>query len=114
MIVTTIDEIPGRPVVEVLGLCKGASIRSRHFGRNTLAWFRGLVGGELPDMTKVMAEAREQALDRAMEDAERMGANAIVGLRYTSTEVVGSAAEFVVYGTAVRIADKQETRPSEP
>lgn len=108
MIVTTTNEVPGRPALEILGICKGASIRSRHFGKNILAWFRGLVGGELYNMTKVIAEAREQALDRAVEDAERMGADAILGLRYTSTEVVGRAAEFVVYGTAVRIADAKE------
>jgi uncharacterized protein YbjQ (UPF0145 family) len=109
MIVATIHEVPGRPTLEILGLAKGASIRSRHFGYGLLAFFRGLVGGELHDQTKVIAEAREQALDRAIEEARAMGADAIIGLRYTSTEVIGRAAEFVVYGTAVRLADEQET-----
>ncbi len=109
MIVSTTNEVPGRPVVEILGLAKGASIRSRHFGYGLLAFFRGLVGGELYDQTKVIAEAREQALDRAIEEARALGADAIVGLRYTSTEVIGRAAEFVVYGTAVKLADAQDS-----
>jgi uncharacterized protein YbjQ (UPF0145 family) len=106
MIVATIHEVPGRRIEKILGIAKGTSIRGRAFGTNVLAWFRTLVGGEITDMTKVIAEAREQALDRAIEDARRMGADALLGVRYTTTEVIGNAAEFVVYGTAVVLADE--------
>lgn len=106
MIVTTTFEVPGRPTRRLLGICRGTTIRSRHFGRNLLAWFRGLVGGEIPDMTKVLAEAREQAYDRMVEDARRLGANAILGMRFSSAEVMSHAAEIVVYGTAAVIDDE--------
>jgi len=101
MIVATTMEIPGRPTKQVLGIAKGTTIRSRHLGRAILAWFKGLVGGEIHDYTKVIAEAREQAYDRMLEDARKMGGNAILCVRYSSTEVMKGAAEIVVYGTAV-------------
>ena len=105
MIVSTTETVPDRRVTEILGLAKGASVRARHAGRNILAALRGHVGGEITEMTKVVAEAREQALDRMIEDAKRMGADAILGVRFTSTEVMSSAAEFVAYGTAVKLED---------
>ena len=101
MLVATTNDIPGRATRKVLGIAKGTTVRSRHVGRAILAWFRGLVGGEIHDYTKVIAEAREQAYDRMIEDARRMGADAVLGMRYSSTEVMASAAEIVVYGTAV-------------
>ena len=101
MIVATTNEIPGRPATKVLGIAKGTTVRARHLGRAILSWFKGLVGGEIHDYTKVIAEAREQAFDRMVEDARQMGANAILGVRYSSTEVMSGAAEIVVYGTAV-------------
>ncbi|MHC4956332.1 MAG: YbjQ family protein [Planctomycetota bacterium] len=103
MILTTTNDVPGREVLEILGIAKGASVRARHAGRNILAALRGHVGGEITEMTKVIAEAREQALDRMRDDARRMGADAILAIRYTSTEVMSNAAEFVVYGTAVKL-----------
>jgi uncharacterized protein YbjQ (UPF0145 family) len=103
LILCTVDEIPGRPAAEVLGLARGTSIRARHAGRNLLAWLRSLVGGEIGEMTKVLAEAREQALDRMVEDAKRMGADAVVGIRFTTVEVLSNAAELLVYGTAVKL-----------
>ena len=103
MIVTTTFDIPGHKTTKLLGICKGTTIRARHLGRHLLAWCRGLVGGEIVDYTKVIAEAREQAYDRMVEDATRMGANAIVGVRYSSTEVMRNAAEIVIYGTAAII-----------
>ena len=105
MILATTNEVPGRAVVEVLGIAKGTSVRARHAGRNILAFLRGHVGGEITEMTKVIAECREQALDRLELDAQRMGADAVIGLRFTSTEVMASAAEFVVYGTAVKLEE---------
>lgn len=107
MIVTTTNEIPGRRTLEVLGVARGAAIRSRHFGHNLLAFFRGLVGGEIIDYTKVIAETREQAFDRMVEDAKRMGANALLAVRFSSIEVMRSAAEIVVYGTAAVIEEAE-------
>ena len=100
MIVTTMYEVPGHRTVKVLGVARGTAVRARHVGRSILAWFRGLVGGEIHDYTKVIAEAREQAYDRMLADAKQMGANAILGMRFASTEVMKNAAEFLAYGTA--------------
>ena len=105
MLVTTTFDVPGRRVSEVLGVAKGTTVRARHLGRNILACFRGFVGGEITDLTKVLAEAREQAYDRMVEDAERMGADAILAMRFSSAEVMRNAAEIVAYGTAVKLAD---------
>jgi len=107
MIVTTTDYVHGREIVKMLGIAKGTTIRARHIGRNILAWFHSLVGGEISDYTKVIAEAREQAMDRMATDARRMGADAIVNVRFTSTEVMRNAAEIVVYGTAVVLAQEE-------
>jgi uncharacterized protein YbjQ (UPF0145 family) len=103
LILSTTNEVPERPVTEILGLARGTSIRARHFGLNLLARMRSMVGGEIGEMTKVIAEAREQALDRMVEDAKRMGADAIIGIRFTSAEVMSNAAEILVYGTAVKL-----------
>ena len=103
MILATTNEIAGRRVAEVLGIAKGTSVRARHAGRNILAFLRGHVGGEITEMTKVIAECREQALDRMKLDAQRMGADAILGVRFESIEVMSSAAELVAYGTAVKL-----------
>ena len=109
MIATTTNEIPGQRTVKVLGVARGAAIRSRHFGHSLLAFFRGLVGGEIVDYTKVIAETREQAFDRMIDDAKRMGANALLCVRFSGVEVMKNAAEIVVYGTAAVIEElKQE------
>jgi len=105
VILSTTNGVPGRRTLRILGIAKGNSIRARHAGRAFLAWLRGIVGGEITDYTKVIAEAREQALDRLVEDARRLGADAVVGLRFTSTEVMRNAAELLAYGTAVRLAE---------
>jgi uncharacterized protein YbjQ (UPF0145 family) len=103
MILTTTDTIPGRDVVEVLGLVRGSTVRASHAGKDVQAWFKNLVGGEIEEYTKLLAEAREQALDRMMEAARARGAEAVVGLRFSSCEITSGAAEFLVYGTAVRL-----------
>jgi uncharacterized protein YbjQ (UPF0145 family) len=103
MIVTTTFDVPGHRTVKALGICRGTTIRARHLGRHILASLRSLVGGEITDYTKVIAEAREQAYDRMLENAKNMGANAVVGMRFSSAEVMNNAAEIVVYGTAVVI-----------
>jgi len=101
MLLVTTDEIPGRKIKKVLGLVKGNTIRARHLGRDLVAALRNLVGGEITDYTKMLAESREQAIDRMVEQAKEMGANAVVGIRFTTSSVMQGAAELLVYGTAV-------------
>jgi len=101
MIITTTDEIPGRRIVRVVGLVRGNTIRARHVGRDIAAAIRNLAGGEIREYTKLLAEAREQAIDRMIEEAERLGANAVVGTRFSTSEVMKAAAEILCYGTAV-------------
>jgi uncharacterized protein YbjQ (UPF0145 family) len=103
MIVVTTDEVPGHRVTQVLGLVQGSSVRARHLGTDILAFFKNLTGGEIRQYTKLMAESREQALDRMREEAVRRGANAIVGLRFSSADISEGASELLVYGTAVQI-----------
>ena len=103
MIVTMTDSVPGREVADVLGIVRGNVVRTRFFGRDIMAGLRNLVGGEVPEYTKLMAEAREQALDRMRDDAQRLGADAIVTMRITTSMIMGGSAELLAYGTAVRL-----------
>jgi uncharacterized protein YbjQ (UPF0145 family) len=103
MIVCTSSEIAGMRIVRTLGLVRGNTIRCRHVGRDILAMMRNLVGGEVSEYTKLMAEAREQAIDRMVAHAHELGANAIVGVRFQTTEIMAAAAELLAYGTAVVI-----------
>ncbi|MHC4623016.1 MAG: YbjQ family protein [Planctomycetota bacterium] len=93
----------GKKIVKHLGLVKGNTIRARHIGRDIMAGLRNIVGGEISDYTKMMAESREQAVDRMVEDAQRLGANAIVEVRFATSMVMASAAEILAYGTAVAV-----------
>ncbi|MFH2041656.1 MAG: YbjQ family protein, partial [Acidobacteriota bacterium] len=95
------DFVPGKKIVKVLGLARGNTIRARHIGRDIAAGLKNLVGGEIRDYTKMMAESREQALDRMVEEAEKMGANAVINVRITTSMIMQSASEIMVYGTAV-------------
>jgi len=101
MLLATIETIPGKKVVKHLGLVRGNTIRARHFGKDILASLRNLVGGEIAEYTKLLGESREQAIDRMIEEAKKLGANAIVGVRFSTSEVMTHAAEILVYGTAV-------------
>ena len=103
MIVTMSDNVPGRDIGEVLGVVRGNVVRTRFFGRDIMAGLRNLVGGEVPEYTKLMAEAREQALDRMYADAQRLGADAIVTMRLTTSMIMGGSAELLAYGTAVKL-----------
>ena len=103
MIMVTCDEIHEKRIIKTLGLVRGNTIRARNIGRDIMAMLRNLVGGEITDYTKMIAEAREQALDRMAAEAEKMGANAIVTVRFGTAEMMQSAAEILVYGTAVVI-----------
>jgi len=101
MLLSTTDEIFGKKIVKHLGLVKGNTIRARHLGRDIVAGLRNIVGGEVVEYTKLLAEAREQALDRMVEEAGNLGANAVVGLRFSTAEITQHAAEILAYGTAV-------------
>ena len=101
MIITTSEQVEGKKIVKTIGWVKGNTIRARHLGRDIMAGFRGVVGGEITEYTKMMAEAREQAIQRMVEDAEKQWANAIVSLRFTTSMVMTSASEILAYGTGV-------------
>lgn len=103
MKITTQDEFSDRKVIETLGLVRGNTIRARHVGKDIIASLRSLVGGEITEYTKMLAEAREQALDRMMGEAKVKGADGIVAVRFTTSPVMQGAAELLVYGTAVRL-----------
>ncbi|MFP6685118.1 MAG: YbjQ family protein [Polyangiaceae bacterium] len=98
---TTSDAIAGQPIARSIGLVRGNAVRARHIGRDILAGFRNIVGGEISDYTKLLAEAREQALDRMAEQARSLGADGVVAVRFTTSMVMGGAAELLAYGTAV-------------
>ena len=101
MIIVTTDTIPGMTITRSLGLVKGNTIRARHLGRDIAAVFRNMVGGEITDYTKMIAESREQAIDRMIEDAKEKGANAIIMVRFATSSMMQGAAELLAYGTAV-------------
>ncbi|MFB0559519.1 MAG: YbjQ family protein [Dehalococcoidales bacterium] len=101
MIVTTSAQIEGKTIAKTIGLVKGSTIRARHLGRDIMAGLRGIVGGEITEYTKMMAEAREEAIKRMVEDAEKQGANAIVGMRFSTSMIMQNAAEVLAYGTGV-------------
>ena len=105
MIVVTSETITGRRVVRTLGLVRGNTIRARHVGKDILAVLRNLVGGEVAEYTKMLAESREQALDRMVEEARDLGANAVISVRFMTSEIMQGAAELLAYGTAVIVED---------
>jgi uncharacterized protein YbjQ (UPF0145 family) len=103
MIVVTTESVPGREVTEVLGMVRGNTIRARHLGKDILAVLRNVVGGEITEYTKLMAESREQAIDRMKDRAQELGADAILATSITTSMVMSQASEILVYGTAVRL-----------
>jgi uncharacterized protein YbjQ (UPF0145 family) len=104
MIVVTTEQIEGKRIVETLGLVRGNTIRARHVGHDVMAGLRNIVGGEVKDYTIMLAQAREEAIQRMIEQAENLSANAIVGTRFVTSMVMSGAAEMVAYGTAVKVA----------
>lgn len=108
MIVVSSNFIAGKKIVKTFGLVKGNTIRARAVGRDITAAIKQLVGGEIEEYTKLMAEAREQALDRMIANAIELEANAITDIRFATSEVMANAAEIVVYGTAVFVEDLEE------
>ena len=105
MIVVTTESVPGKKIVKTVGLVRGNTTRARHIGRDILAGLKNIVGGEITEYTKLMAESREQALDRMSAEAKRLGANAVVGSRFTTSFISAGAAELLVFGTAVVVED---------
>ena len=104
-IVVTSPTVPGKAVVRTLGLVSGNSVRARHVGKDILAGLRNLVGGEIIEYAKLLAESREQALDRMVTQAEKRGANAVVSMQFSTSVIMGGAAEMMAYGTAVIVED---------
>ena len=100
---TTQDNFADHEIVETLEPVKGNTIRARHLGKDIMAWMRMLVGGEITEYTKMLAESREQAIDRMMANAERLGADGIVCMRFTTSAIAQGSAELLVYGTAVKL-----------
>lgn len=103
MIIVTLEYVPGREIEEPLGLVRGNTIRTRHLGKDILALLKNITGGEVMEYTKLMAESREEALDRMATEAAQLGADAVVGTRFITCQVMQGAAELLAYGTAVRL-----------
>ena len=105
MILTTTDHCSGKRIVKILGLVQGSTIRARHIGMDLTAAFKNITGGEITEYTKMMAESREQCLDRMREAAAQRGADGVVGVRFITSSVMQGASELLVYGTAVKWED---------
>jgi len=103
MIVVTSSEIAGKRIVTTLGIVRGNTVRARHIGKDIIAVFKNIIGGEIEEYTKLMSESREQALDRMISSAQELGANAILDVRFSTSAIMGGAAEILVYGTAAVI-----------
>ena len=106
MIMVTTETVAGRKVLRTLGIVRGNTVRACHFGEDIMAFVKNLVGGELLEYTEVIAKAREQALDRMVDEARQIGADAVVGLRFSTFYVTQGAAEIMAYGTAVVLAEE--------
>ena len=105
MILVNTDTITGKEIVETLGLARGSSIQTKHIGKDILSGLRHIVGGELVEYSKMLEESREKAINRMVADAETMGANAVINVRFMTSMVMSGAAEILAYGTAVKIRD---------
>ena len=103
MILTNVESVPGKRIVEHYGLVQGSTIRAKHVGRDIMASFKNIVGGELKGYTELLVEARNEATERMMAQGKELGANAIVNVRYSTSSVAQGAAEVLSYGTAVRV-----------
>lgn len=102
LIITNIEHVPGKTILQELGLVQGSTVRGKHLGKDIGAFFKGLIGGEIKGYSELLVEGREEAISRMTKEAERMGADAIVNVRMTTSSITGGAAELMVYGTAVK------------
>jgi uncharacterized protein YbjQ (UPF0145 family) len=103
MILSTTSTVAGKEVFETIGICRGSTVRARNIGRDIFAGIKNIVGGEIEEYTKLQAQSREQALQRMIKDAERLGADAVINVRFTTSMVMQGAAEMLAYGTAVKL-----------
>jgi uncharacterized protein YbjQ (UPF0145 family) len=103
MIITTTEFIPNREIETTLGICRGSTVRARNIGRDFFAGLKNIVGGEISEYTQLLADSREQAMQRMMQDAESMGADAVIGMRITTSTVMQGCSEILCYGTAVKL-----------
>jgi len=103
MIVTTTETIPGKEIIEILGIARGSTVRARNVGRDIMAGLKNIVGGEISEYTRLQAESREQALQRMIEDAKSLGADAVVNIRMGTSMIMQGTSELLVYGTAVKL-----------
>lgn len=103
MILTTLDYIPGKEIIEHYGMVNGSTVRSKHFGKDFFAGFKNIIGGELKAYTELMEETRDEAVSRLMQQAQSKGANAILSIRFGTSDVAPGAAEVFAYGTAVKV-----------
>ena len=106
MIVVTTEFVAGKKITETLGIVRGNTIRARHIGKDILAGLKNIIGGEIEEYTKMIAESREQSLDRMVAEAESLGADAVVGVRFMTASMMQNAAELLAYGTAVKLEDQ--------
>lgn len=104
MIISTIDKVPNKEIVEILGIARGSTVRARSIGRDIFAGFKNLVGGEINEYTKLQAQSREEALKRMIDDATKLGADAIINVRFTTSVIMQGASEILAYGTAVKLS----------
>jgi uncharacterized protein YbjQ (UPF0145 family) len=105
MFLVTTEAVEGRQVEQVLGLVRGNTIRARHIGRDVMAGLRNIVGGEIKEYTRMLTQARDEAISRMVKEAEALGANAVLGVRFTTSQTMSGAAEILAYGTAVRLKE---------
>ena len=105
MISTTGEQIPGKQITEILGIARGSTVRARNVGRDIFAGLKTLIGGEIHEYTKLQADAREQAMQRMLEDAKKMEADAIIGVRMQTSMIMQGASEILMYGTAVKLSE---------
>ena len=103
MIIVTTEQVPGHTVVEALGVVRGSSIRAKHVGKDIVAGLRSIVGGEVKEYTEMLIETRNESLRRMSAMAEKMGADAVINVRFTTSQVMAGAAELLAYGTAVKL-----------
>ncbi len=104
MIITNTETVPNREITQVLGIARGSTVRARNVGRDIFAGLKNIVGGEIEEYTKLQAQSREQAMQRMIQDAQRLGADAIVNVRLTTSMVMQGASEILAYGTAVKLS----------
>jgi len=105
MLLVTTEFVEGQKIEKVLGLVRGNTIRARHLGRDIMAGLRNIVGGEIKEYTRMLSQARDEAIERMVKEAEGLGANAVVGVRFTTSQTMSGAAEILAYGTAVRLKE---------